>query len=807
MAIARSLPSGRVTFAFVDVVGSTRTFHEHGEAYVAAQRELHVRVAEHAERAGGVVVTTEGDGAFLAFGDASSAVSALVALQDELESADEGGLRLRLRSGAHTGDAVPVDNNYLAVAVHVAARVAGAANAGQVLVTDAVVEDLSVVEPVELGTYDLKDLPEPTRIWRVAGDETPPRATPARRTNVREPRTSFVGRTEELERLRELVSTPGLVTVVGPGGTGKTRLVSELAIQGDDSLPGGAWLAELSSLESADQVPAAVGAAVELMSAEVDQLADVLRHRGRCALVLDNCEHLLDGVADLVEPLLDACSELTVLCTSRASLNLAGERAWTLPPLPADGAATQLFLDRASDAADATPDLDLVFQLCQALDGLPLAIELAASQVRAAPLQEILAVVTSGTDSLERRGGETRQRSLDAVLEWSLDRLKPEVRASLLVLSVFPGRFSPDMARAVLTAAPHGDPEAMRVLTAGSLVDLDGSDYRLLWTIRAAARRKLDQDPALQREAKEGLAAWAAALGEDSYRILTTHDDVSDDDVSDDTVLAILVALDHGLDARTPGLGRTWRLLSTISHSRGTGQVTLALAQRAVAITPEDLDSVSIIASGAQILEQNEHDSGIPPPTYQLMRSIAEAAGDALLMMFVLHTEAIHEGNQGRWARCVALVHQALALTELHEQARHRRPSMLVTLGHAYYYLGDRARSIEYNLLALDAASEAGESVMGPLAHLNLAEIALIEDRREDGRDHALAALKESPPNFQWRGSALAMLARALNRLGDPASALVAGSEALPLLDAQQSNPEHAEDKALLLAELPELLS
>ena len=348
MANARSLPSGRVTFAFVDVVGSTRTFHEHGETYVAAQRELHVRVAEHAERAGGVVVTTEGDGAFLAFGDASSAVSALVALQDELERAGDGGLRLRLRSGAHTGDAVPVDNNYLAVAVHVAARVAGAANAGQVLVTDAVVEELGVVEPVELGTYDLKDLPEPTRIWRVAGDETPPRATPARRSNVREPRTSFVGRTEELRRLRELVGAPGLVTVVGPGGTGKTRLVSELALRGDEALSGGAWLVELATLESPDQIAGATGTAVGLTSASPEQIADVLRHRGRCALVLDNCEHLLDGVADLVEPLLDACPELTVLCTSREALNLAGERAWTLPPLPADGAATQLFLDRAN---------------------------------------------------------------------------------------------------------------------------------------------------------------------------------------------------------------------------------------------------------------------------------------------------------------------------------------------------------------------------------------------------------------------------------------------------------------------------
>ena len=272
-----------------------------------------------------------------------------------------------------------------------------------------------------------------------------------------------------------------------------------------------------------------------------------------------------------------------MLCTSRETLNLAGERAWTLPPLPADGAAAQLFLDRTTDAADATPDLDLVFQLCQALDGLPLAIELAASQVRAAPLQEILAAVTSGTASLERRGGETRQRSLDAVLQWSLDRLKPEVRASLLVLSVFPGRFSPAMAKAVLTATPHGDPEAMRVLTTASLVDVDGADYRLLWTIRAAARRQLEQDPERLREARDALASWAAAYGEERYQILTSHDDVADD-----TLLAVEVALDHGLQVGTTGLGRAWRLLSSISHGRGADELALALAERAVRVVPDD---------------------------------------------------------------------------------------------------------------------------------------------------------------------------------------------------------------------------
>ncbi len=800
MANAPSLPSGRVTFAFVDVVGSTRTFHEHGEAYVAAQRELHGRVVEHAERTGGVVVTTEGDGAFLAFSEARSAVAALTALQQELESSDGEGLRLRLRSGAHTGDAVPVDGNYLAVAVHVAARVAGTANAGQVLVTDAVVDELDDFDPIEIGTYSLKDLPEPTRIWRVAGDDTPPRATPARRTNVREPRTSFVGRVEELERLRELVSTPGLVTVVGPGGTGKTRLISEFALRESASLPGGVWLAELAALESSDQIVAAAGASIGLSSANVDQVAEVLHHRGRCALVLDNCEHLLDGVVELVEPLLDACPELTMLCTSREALHLGGERAWTLPPMPPEGAATQLFLDRAADTADATPDLDLVFQLCQALDGLPLAIELAATQVRAAPLREILDAVTAGSETLERRGGETRQRSLDAVLRWSLDRLPSEVRTSLLVLSVFPGRFSPEMARAVLAAVSHADPEAIKILTKASLVDLDGSDYRLLWTIRAAARRQLDREEALSREAMDALASWAAAYGAERYGVLTPHDDVPDD-----TLLSLEAALAHGLQVGAANLREAWHMLAVTAASRGARSSVTALARRALRIAPVDRDSVMALAAGASILERQQQDSGVDPDTFREMKAIAATAGDARLHEFVLFTEAMHEGNLGHWDRSIALWHETVALAERHPEVNHELAGVLGNLGFVYYYSGDRGKAVEYIERALNLETDPRGWQVRAIAHLNLADIALIEDRREEARDRALAALKESRPNFQLRGVAMAYLARALSRLGDQASATAAGRQAIDLLHAPRANPHFDEEREALLAELPEL--
>ena len=187
------------------------------------------------------------------------------------------------------------------------------------------------------------------------------------------------------------------------------------------------------------------------------------------------------------------------------------------------------------------------------------------------------------------------------------------------------------------------------------------------------------------------------------------------------------------------------------------------------------------------------------------MRRIAAGEGDVLLLVLVLHTHAIREGNNGRWGESLSLLNQALPLTESHAEARFRRPSMLVTLATRTTSRATARSPWNTTCARWRPLPRRAHWVIAALAHLNLADIALIEDRREDGRDHALAALKDCSPNFQWRGSALATLARALSRLGDQASALAAGREALPLLDAQQTNPEHEEDRELLLAELPEL--
>ncbi len=356
------------------------------------------------------------------------------------------------------------------------------------------------------------------------------------------------------------------------------------------------------------------------------------------------------------------------------------------------------------------------------------------------------------------------------------------------------------MAKAVLAAAPHGDPEAIKVLTKGSLVDIDGADYRLLWTIRAAAQRQLGQDPALHREAKDALATWAAAYGEERYQVLTAHEDIPDD-----TLLAVEGALEHGLDVGFPGLGRAMHCFEVAVLQRGPGAAARALARRSARITPVDRDSVTTVAAAVHLLEHLEEDSGVDTQTFEAMKHLASRAADWRLLVDVLHGQALHEGNLGRWAQSLALWHEALPLAERHVEARHELPGILGNLSFDYYYAGDRARSIEYAERSLASAIELDIRHVRVVAHTHLGDWALIEDRREDARDHALAALREAPPTHLSRAVALGQLARALNRLGDPESALAAGRQALELFDAQPTHHLLSEGRELLLAELPEL--
>ena len=606
--MSRLLPRGRVTFAFVDVVASTKVFAEHGDAFVRALAVLQERVARRTAATGGVVVKTEGDGAFLAFPTAAGAIEALIGLQNELDDVPADAVpRLRVRAGAHTGNAVPVADDYVALAVNVAARVTATVGPGQVVVSAETEAELPADVGVCVGDYDLKDVADPVELWRVHGDEAPLRGSPSRRTNVRVPATGFVGRDQELVDLRALVDEHRLVTVLGPGGLGKTRLVSELVLQIARGVPGGAWLVELAPLSAGDQVPGAVGQVLGIQAGDVAAIGAELRRRGEVVLVLDNCEHLLDAVADLVADLGETCPELRVMCTSREALQVPGEHVWRLRPFEGQAARIELFTQRAwaSGAVVSDDSIEMVDRLCNALDGLPLAIELAATQSGSTTIEELVRIAEHGTDDLGRRGGHARQRSLDAVLQWSLDRLPASRRASLLALSVIPGRFDAEMATTLLGAIDACEADAVRHLARASLVDLDGENYRILDTIRHAARRRLLADPDLAAAARLGLRAWALEVAAERFRLPRRWHDVPTDEI-----LAIETALEHAVDDGVAGLGKLWECVRALSFYQEPSACVVALAERVLAgPVPADADEALCTTSALTIVGLVGHPS------------------------------------------------------------------------------------------------------------------------------------------------------------------------------------------------------
>ncbi|WP_183094507.1 ATP-binding protein [Nocardioides stalactiti] len=767
--MARRLPRGRVTFAFVDVVESTKTFAEHGDAFVAALAVLQDRVASHTEAEGGVVVKTEGDGAFLAFPDAQGAVDALVALQAELaEVPDDVVPRLTVRAGAHTGDAVPVADDYVALAVNVAARVTSTVNAGQVVVSAATQSELDAPRGVCVGDYDLKDVADPVELWRLCGAATPLRGSPSRRTNVRIPVTGFVGRERELAELRRLVEERSLVTVLGTGGLGKTRLVSELLLQIAAGFKGGAWLVELATFSTGDQVPAAVAEVLGIASTEVADLATELRRRDDVMLVLDNCEHVLDAVADLVADLEEACPRLRLLCTSREALQVAGEHVWRLGPIDGQAARIELFSQRAwaSGAVLSDESAGMVDRLCSALDGLPLAIELAATHAGSTTLEELVRIAEDGTDELARRGGQHRQRSLDAVLSWSLDRLPEARRRSLLVLSVLPGRFDAGMAATVLGAVPGCETDAVRGLARGSLIDLDGESYRILDTIRHAARRRLAAEADLAEGARRGLRAWALANAATDYRVARHWHDVPADDV-----LALEQALAEALDDGAPGMGQVWERLRAITYERDPSDRLVALADRVADWPPPVTRDDTLCTVSALAIRQL---AGRPPLPQDQVEALCSAA-DSLGVYFaaasfhyhlVWHYTALGDVAAARRHTEAYLPYaESPAAHPIERRAIHSLRGCVATAA------GDYEEALLHFERELLEAALMESDIDVDVCEANVAEALLDLGRPEEALPHAATAVRMAPTPGPSRRALLTTLARVHAMLGDDEAA------------------------------------
>lgn len=516
------------TFLFTDVEGSTRLWETEPQRMRVALA-AHDAIARRAVEAfRGTVVKTTGDGMHAVFADALDALCATLELQQALaDPGATGGLALRVRCGLHEGAEEARDNDFFGPAVNRAARIMGAAHGGQVLVSRALAERLRGRLPRQvalrdLGLARLRDLTDPERIFQVVHpqlrqDFPALRSLEATPNNLPQQMTPFIGRERALQDVRRLLANTRLLTLTGAGGLGKTRLALQLAADSLDEFPDGVWFVELAPIADATLVAQAVGAVLGVREDASRPLSEVLaaHARDRTQLfVLDNCEHLLQSCADLITLLLRSGPAVKIVVTSRESLHVAGETSYAVPTLsvPAlddsgrtgEAEAVKLFVARAH-AANVGFELTrenarAVAAICRQLDGIPLALELAAARLRALPVETIASRLGDRFRLLTRgdRAALPRQQSLRALIDWSHELLTVKERALLRRLSVFSGGWTLEAAEAVCTddmIEAEDVVDLLAHLVDKSLVspEAGGMRYRMLETIRQYARERLEE--------------------------------------------------------------------------------------------------------------------------------------------------------------------------------------------------------------------------------------------------------------------------------------------------------------------------
>jgi predicted ATPase len=473
------LPVGTVTFLFTDIEGSTRLLHELGaEGYAEALAEHRRALREAFARSGGVEVDTQGDAFFYAFPTAPAALEAAANAQDALRSGP-----VAVRMGVHTGTPVVTEEGYVGEDVHRAARIAAVGHGGQVLVSAATAALVPGEGLRDLGDYRLKDLSAPERILQLGHGDFAPLET-LYRTNLPVPATAFLGREPELAEVTGLLGRADvrLLTLTGPGGTGKTRLALQAAGAVSGEFPDGVWWISLAPLRdarlvlsTAARVAGATGPLAEHVGAK------------RLLLLFDNFEHLVDA-SNEIAGLVAACPNLTVLVTSRERLHLAAELEYAVSPFE-EPDAIEFFYARARAISPHLVADEAVPAICRRLDNLPLALDLAAVRVKALTpaqilerLEQRLPLLTGGARDLPER-----QRTLRATIEWSHDLLGDDERQLLRRLSVFRGGCALDAAEEVAGA----DVETLQSLVDKSLLRHSGGRFWMLESIREYAHEQL----------------------------------------------------------------------------------------------------------------------------------------------------------------------------------------------------------------------------------------------------------------------------------------------------------------------------
>jgi predicted ATPase/class 3 adenylate cyclase len=700
------LPSGTLTMLFTDIEGSTSILEEVGdEGYAELLAKHHQLLIGAVEAHHGRLVDTRVPDAVVA------AVDAQRALKGHCWPAV-----VRVRMGIHTGALELRETGYVGAALHEAARVGDAAHGGQVLISGVAAElirrSIAGIELVDFGPFRLRGVTRPVRLMRVLAAGVPdvssaPRADQLRAEGLPRAQASVIGRDQEIVALGRAIVEHRLVSVVGPGGVGKTTLALEAAARWEGSQHAAVWFVDLASCNDAVFVPNVVAATVgarETPGRSIERaVLEELRDRDGL-VVLDNCEHLLEPVARISQLVLRWCPGIRILTTTRQPLGMAGEQLWAAQPLEPDEAA-QLFIDRAQ-AADPTwapheREYKEIAAICRSLDGLPLAIELAAARFRALALHELRRLLQDDLALLRAKTnlGDPRHLTLRAALQWSYDLLDEQQRWGLRALSVFRASFTTAAAAYVLATEDLDTVEMLDALLDHSLIvrDDDYGDpetrYRLLQTTRQFASDALNE----------------------------AHEDVNAASRHCEALLALLSDLGPRLDLGDTGAVATIR--------RCYDDVRAALKW---AIDRRDGRSVALVASMFRwwTVEGQTREGlswarqGLEVPGGSVVERLRALNGAGQLASFVFEFDEAQRFHE-----------QAAELAQANGRARAEAWALLC-LSQVAEGRGDAQEALQYGTRGLSALEAAGDGIGEMYAYFWLGRAALLDDNLDLAETH-----------------------------------------------------------------------
>ena len=797
------LPAGTVTFLFTDIESSTRMLQAHPRGYGAAIARHHELLANAVEQAGGVVFETVGDAVYAAFSDPVAAVRAAVEGQRSLQAEPwPDAAELRVRMGLHTGPVEVRGAHYFGAPLYRCARIMGAAHGGQVvlsLATAELVGDTDAdIQLRDLGEHRLRDLQRPEHLLQLVHPDLPQdfprlRSLEGRPNNLPILRTETIGRDQEIAELRALLTRGGtqLVTLIGPGGIGKTRLALALAAELLDDFPHGVFSVSLGALIDPPLVMPTIARALDLAEVQGrdvrDVLADHLRDK-QLLLILDNFEHLLTAATE-VGTLLSAARGVKALVTSRSPLRLYGEREFSVDPLGLDAtdgepAAVRLFIERAREIRDdfavSAEAIAAIAAICARLDGLPLAIELAATRSRSlapaemlARLEQRLPLLTGGARDLPER-----QRTLRATIAWSYDLLEPAERAIFRAFAVFAGGAGLEDAEAVLvTVAPETTVlDSLESLVAQSLLRRDAAGrFSMLGAVREFARERLAEagdEPAAaaahaRRFAEVVRQANAMLRGPEQLGALARLDRDQD---NIRTALEWSFGDDGDLAAgRTLASGMAWYWSLRARFSEAPGRLASAFERPG----PDDAERAwGLIMLCFFLADAGQPERAIAAAEEALAVSrrigylVGESGSNAMLSVFADQERGVACGDEA-----IRLARQAgdpwtlgLALVARGERAR---------------TAGDDALALALNLESIEVSRRAGDRFNITLGLVNSSHLLL---RRGDA-EAAASALREAVEHHRALGNSWGM-AYALIGLGGAAAYQGDGIAASTILGA-----------------------